>query len=43
LVDNIEVKDMPARRRPSIFDVFEDFTKGFPFGRDVEDLFQEPF
>jgi len=34
---------MPARRRPSIFDVFENFTKGFPFGRDIEDLFQEPF
>jgi HSP20 family protein len=34
---------MAGRRRPSIFDIFGDFTKGFPFGRDVEDLFQEPF
>lgn len=34
---------MPRKRGPSIFDVFEDFTKGFPFGRDVEDWFQEPF
>jgi HSP20 family protein len=30
-------------RRPSVFDIFEDFTKRFPFGRDVENLFQEPF
>lgn len=34
---------MSRRKRPSIFDVFEDFTKGFPFGRDVEDWFKEPF
>ena len=34
---------MPRRKRPSIFDVFEDFTKGFPFGRDVEEWFKEPF
>ena len=32
-----------ARRRPSIFDAFENFTKGFPFGKDIEDWFQEPF
>jgi hypothetical protein len=34
---------MPGKKRPSIFGVFENFTKGFPFGRDVEDWFQEPF
>ncbi len=34
---------MPLKRRPSIFDIFGDLTKGFPFGRDVEDWFQEPF
>ncbi|MGD0952688.1 MAG: archaeal heat shock protein Hsp20 [Methanotrichaceae archaeon] len=34
---------MAGRRRPSIFDMLGDFTKGFPFGRDLEDLFQEPF
>lgn len=32
-----------AKRRPSIFDAFENLTKGFPFGRDIEDWFQEPF
>jgi HSP20 family protein len=32
-----------VKRRPSIFDAFENLTKGFPFGRDVEDWFQEPF
>ena len=30
-------------KRPSIFDAFENLTKGFPFGRDIEDWFQEPF
>jgi HSP20 family protein len=34
---------MVAKRRPSIFDIFENFTKGLPFGRDTEDWFQEPF
>jgi HSP20 family protein len=34
---------MPRKKRPSIFDVFENFTKGFPLGRDIEDWFQEPF
>jgi HSP20 family protein len=34
---------MPRKSRPSIFDIFGDLTKGFPFGRDVEDWFQEPF
>ena len=29
-------------RRPSIFDIFEDFTRG-SFGRDIEDLFERPF
>lgn len=32
-----------AKRRPSIFDAFENLTKGSPFGRDIEDWFQEPF
>lgn len=32
-----------ARRRPSIFDAFENLSKGFPFGKDIEDWFQEPF
>jgi HSP20 family protein len=34
---------MAGKRRLSIFDVFENLTKGFPFGRGVEDWFQEPF
>jgi len=34
--------DMPAKR-PSIFDIFENFAKGFPFGRSMDDWFQEPF
>ena len=29
-------------RRPSIFDIFEDFFKA-PFGRDIEDMFEKPF
>ena len=33
---------MPAKR-PSIFDIFENFAKGFPFGRGMDDWFQEPF
>lgn len=35
---------MPTRR-PSIFDIFENFMKGSPFGweRDPEDWLQEPF
>ena len=32
-----------AKRRPSIFDAFENLTKGSPFGKDIEDWFQEPF
>ena len=32
-----------AKRRPSIFDLFENLTKGSPFGGDIEDWFQEPF
>jgi len=33
------------RRRPSIFDIFENLTKGGPFGwdRNLEDWLQEPF
>ena len=31
---------MAIRKRPSIFDIFENFTKGFPIGRD---WFEEPF
>ena len=34
---------MLRKSRPSIFDLFADLTKGFPFGKDVEDWFQEPF
>lgn len=37
------VRIMPSKKRPSIFDIFENFTKGFPFERDMEDLFHEPF
>jgi HSP20 family protein len=32
-----------TKRRPSIFDAFEDLSRGFPSGRDLEDWFQEPF
>ena len=34
---------MAIRKRPSIFDIFENLTKGYPFGRDVENWFEEPF
>jgi HSP20 family protein len=36
--------DMPIKR-PSIFDIFENFSKSFPFSwnRDMEDWLQEPF
>jgi len=37
---------MWGRRRPSIFDVFDDFAKGFPFGRgerEEEDWFTSSF
>lgn len=35
---------MPEKKRPSIFDIFESFTRGFPFGeRTEEDWFREPF
>jgi HSP20 family protein len=34
---------MPAKKRPSIFDIFEDFTKTSPFKREMEDWFREPF
>jgi|WetSurSiteA1Bulk_404760.scaffolds.fasta_scaffold01692_4 HSP20 family protein len=34
---------MWGRRRPSIFDIFENFWKGLPEQRDSEDWFQEPF
>jgi HSP20 family protein len=34
--------NMPAKR-PSIFDIFENLAKGFPFGRGMDDWFQEPF
>jgi len=34
---------MAIRRRPSIFDIFENFAKGIPLGRDVDDWFEEPF
>jgi hypothetical protein len=35
---------MPIKR-PSIFDIFENFSKSFPFSwdRDMEDWLQEPF
>jgi HSP20 family protein len=41
-----KVKDMWGRRYPSIFDIFENFAKGFPFDkkdRFDEDWFKEPF
>ena len=34
---------MSTKKRPSIFDIFENFTKGFPFERDTENWFHEPF
>jgi HSP20 family protein len=34
---------MWGRRRPSIFDIFENFWKGLPEQRASEDWFQEPF
>lgn len=35
---------MPEKKQPSIFDIFESFTRGFPFGeRAEEDWFREPF
>ena len=32
-----------AKKRLSIFDAFENLARGFPFGRDIEDWFSEPF
>ncbi len=34
---------MTPKKRPSIFDVFDNFAKGFPFQKDVENWFHEPF
>jgi hypothetical protein len=37
---------MWGRKRPSIFDILESFTRGSPFGREEsfeEDWFREPF
>ena len=34
---------MSTKKRPSIFDIFENLTKISPFGREMEDWFQEPF
>jgi HSP20 family protein len=34
---------MWGKRRPSVFDMFENFGRGFPFGKEQEEWFRSPF
>jgi HSP20 family protein len=43
VIYNYQGEDMPSKKRPSIFDIFENFNKGFPLEKDMENWFHEPF
>ena len=32
-----------GKRRPSVFDMFENFARGFPFGKEQGEWFRSPF
>jgi HSP20 family protein len=34
---------MWGKRKPSVFDMFENFARGFPFGKEQEEWFRSPF